>query len=47
VSETKEFKRSYFEESDFLSNFTSVSVELDCYRGKIPNPKWVDVDPGT
>ncbi|KAF6743411.1 hypothetical protein DFP72DRAFT_933565 [Ephemerocybe angulata] len=44
VSETKEFKRSYFEESDYLANFSNVSVELDCYRGKVENPKWADVD---
>lgn len=46
MSETKEFKRSYFEESDFLSNFANVSITLDCYRGKEENPKWMDVDAG-
>ncbi|KAG2015128.1 hypothetical protein CC2G_008423 [Coprinopsis cinerea AmutBmut pab1-1] len=46
VSETKEFRRSYFEESDYLSNFSCVSVALDCYRGKVENPKWTDVDAG-
>ncbi|RXW25730.1 hypothetical protein EST38_g170 [Candolleomyces aberdarensis] len=44
VSETKEFRRSYFEESDYLSNFSSVQVSLDCYRGRVDNPKWVDAD---
>ncbi|TFK20828.1 hypothetical protein FA15DRAFT_707733 [Coprinopsis marcescibilis] len=42
VSEMKEFRRSYFEESDYLSNFSCVSVALDCYRGKTGNPKWTD-----
>ncbi|KAH6897986.1 hypothetical protein BKA70DRAFT_1159601 [Coprinopsis sp. MPI-PUGE-AT-0042] len=46
VQETKEFRRSYFEESDYLSNFNCVSVALDCYRGKVETPKWTDVDAG-
>ncbi|TEB20801.1 hypothetical protein FA13DRAFT_1672147 [Coprinellus micaceus] len=44
VSETKEFKQSYFRESVFLSNFTNVSNTLDCYRGSVENPEWMDVD---
>ncbi|TEB37947.1 hypothetical protein FA13DRAFT_1751822 [Coprinellus micaceus] len=40
-------RRSYFEESDFLSNFTNVSITLDCYRGSVESPRWMDVDAGS
>jgi len=44
VSETKEFKRTYFRETEFLHEFRSISFSVWCYRGYVANPKWKDID---
>lgn len=46
TSETKEFRRAYFEETDSLSELSRVTVSLDCYRGELANPRWRDIDAG-
>lgn len=46
VSETKEFKRTYFRETEYLNDFKSISFSVWCYRGKVASPKWKDVDTG-
>ena len=46
VSETKEFKRTYFRETESLAEFKSISFSVWCYRGSVVNPKWKDVDTG-
>ena len=44
VTESKEFRRSYFRESSFTADFKSGSFSVWCYRGNDANPKWKDVD---
>ncbi|KAF9047806.1 hypothetical protein BJ165DRAFT_1403442 [Panaeolus papilionaceus] len=44
VSETKEFRKSYFRESESKSEFRSASFSVWCYRGTVAEPKWKDVD---
>jgi hypothetical protein len=44
VSETKEFKRTYFRETEYLNDFKSISFSVWCYRGKVASPKWKDID---
>lgn len=44
ISETKEFKKSYFRESDSKADFKSASFSVWCYRGLVEEPKWKDVD---
>ncbi|KAF8959231.1 hypothetical protein BDZ97DRAFT_1906233 [Flammula alnicola] len=44
VSETKEFKKSYFRESESKSEFKGASFSVWCYRGAVADPKWKDVD---
>jgi len=44
VSETKEFRRSYFRESASPNDFRSGSFSVWCYRGNVATPKWKDVD---
>lgn len=44
VSEAKEFKRTYFRETEFLHEFKSVLFSVWCYRGSMADPKWKDVD---
>jgi hypothetical protein len=46
TSETKEFRKAYFEETDSLSELSRVTVSLDCYRGELTNPRWRDIDAG-
>lgn len=44
VSETREFRRSYSQDSTDPSYFYNTSVTLQCYRGQ-GTPGWLDVDP--
>jgi len=44
VVETKEFRKSYFRESDLVSDFKSGSFSVWCYRGNVATPRWKDVD---
>ncbi|KAF9476870.1 hypothetical protein BDN70DRAFT_881863 [Pholiota conissans] len=44
ISETKEFRKSYFRESDSRNDFKSASFSVWCYRGLVAEPKWKDVD---
>ena len=44
MSETKEFRKSYFRESESKADFRGASFFVWCYRGNEPNPKWKDVD---
>jgi len=44
VSETKEFRKSYFRESGSVADFKAGSFSVWCYRGTIEPPKWKDVD---
>jgi len=44
VSETKEFKKSYFRESGSTADFRAGSFSVWCYRGNVVSPKWKDVD---
>ena len=46
TSETKEFRRAYFQENVSLSGLSRVTVSLDCYRGELANPRWKDIDAG-
>jgi len=42
ISETKEFRESYFKCSD--SPFGTCDIFIWCYRGNVVTPKWKDVD---
>ncbi|KAF8805180.1 hypothetical protein BYT27DRAFT_7192857 [Phlegmacium glaucopus] len=44
VSGTKEFKKSYFRESELATNFRSGTFSVWCYRGNVGTPRWKDVD---
>jgi hypothetical protein len=44
VSETKEFKKSYFRESESKNEFKAATFNVWCYRGSVPDPRWKDVD---
>jgi len=45
VSELKEFKKSYFRESDSSADFKKGGTfSVWCYRGNVAIPKWRDVD---
>ncbi|KAF8805120.1 hypothetical protein BYT27DRAFT_7243300 [Phlegmacium glaucopus] len=44
VSETKEFKKSYFRESESAADFRSGTFSVWCYRGDVATPKWKDID---
>jgi len=44
VSETKEFRKSYFRESDNRNDFKTATFAVWCYRGATAQPKWKDVD---
>lgn len=44
VSETKEFRKSYFRESESRNEFKGASFSVWCYRGAVASPKWKDVD---
>ncbi|CAA7260337.1 unnamed protein product [Cyclocybe aegerita] len=44
VTETKEFRKSYFRESHSKLEFKGASFNVWCYRGTMPDPKWKDID---
>ncbi|KAF8161579.1 hypothetical protein B0H34DRAFT_701592 [Crassisporium funariophilum] len=44
VSETKEFKKSYFRESESKNEFKAATFSVWCYRGNVASPRWKDVD---
>jgi len=44
VTETKEFRRSYFRESERKSDFKVAEFNVWCYRGQLIDPKWKDQD---
>jgi hypothetical protein len=44
VSETKEFRRSYFRIRESKDEFKSFTRSIWCYRGAVVMPKWKDVD---
>ena len=46
VSETKEFKRTYFRETENLNDFKSILFSVWCYRGNVAKPMWKDIDTG-
>jgi len=46
VSETKEFRRSFFREAKNTSEFSASTSIIQCYRGNDPLPKWKDEDTG-
>lgn len=46
VTESKEFRRSYFKDSTSpTEGFKDFSCPINCYRGTNPTPKWKNVDP--
>jgi hypothetical protein len=47
VSEDKEFKKEYFLEGLDTSAFESTAVDILSYKGRSPNPKWMDIEPST
>ena len=47
VSETTEFRKSFFRESQSKDEFKVASFTLWCYRGAVASPKWKDVDTRT
>ncbi|KAF9552644.1 hypothetical protein CPC08DRAFT_646612, partial [Agrocybe pediades] len=47
VSETQEFRRSYFREYEkIMGDFKTATFNVWCYRGAVEEPKWKDVDKG-
>ncbi|KAF9524963.1 hypothetical protein CPB83DRAFT_944651 [Crepidotus variabilis] len=44
VTETKEFRKSYFRESENKGDFKSAEFYVWCYRGQLDEPKWKDQD---
>ncbi|KAF8885939.1 hypothetical protein BD779DRAFT_1471330 [Infundibulicybe gibba] len=44
VSEKKEFRTSYFEHSQVLPSQFAIKADILCYRGRDPNPRWLDID---
>ncbi|KAI6017318.1 hypothetical protein BKA83DRAFT_4326647 [Pisolithus microcarpus] len=46
VSETKEFRRSYYRKSINRSDFGNLADRILCYKGGSPHPRWTDVDAG-
>lgn len=47
MTEAREFRRSYFRESERKSDFKVAEFNVWCYRGQQSNPKWKDQDHGT
>ncbi|KAF8345174.1 hypothetical protein F5887DRAFT_1196352 [Amanita rubescens] len=45
VRETKEYKRRYHIKSLSRQGLYKRDVQLLCYKGSLPNPKWVDLEP--
>ncbi|KAF8989882.1 hypothetical protein BDQ17DRAFT_1288292 [Cyathus striatus] len=44
VSETTEFRSSYFREGYAISDFHRVIVDIQSYRGRMKDPKWREID---
>ncbi|KAF8805123.1 hypothetical protein BYT27DRAFT_7243303 [Phlegmacium glaucopus] len=44
VSETKEFRKPYYKESESVADFRSGTFPVWCYRGDVATPKWKDID---
>ncbi|KAH9485815.1 Heat shock 70 kDa protein 12B [Psilocybe cubensis] len=44
VTEMKEFRKSYFRESEARSEFKAAVFAVWCYRGLVAEPRWKDVD---
>ncbi|KAF8627755.1 hypothetical protein AX17_006121 [Amanita inopinata Kibby_2008] len=44
VSETTEFRRSYWYTASSRNNLHHIKNEILCYRGHVQNPRWMDVD---
>jgi len=44
VSETKEFRRSYYSAAESAAGLRTVSFPVWCYRGNVAVPRWEDVD---
>lgn len=48
MTETTEFRRSYFLEFEKKSDFNKVAeFDIWCYRGQLDDHKWKDQNPGT
>ncbi|KAF8989890.1 hypothetical protein BDQ17DRAFT_1372603 [Cyathus striatus] len=45
VSETKEFIKNYYRRSLTREGLMKMSEKLQCYRGELINPRWLDEDP--
>ncbi|KAJ7024693.1 hypothetical protein C8F04DRAFT_1131082 [Mycena alexandri] len=45
VSETHEYRQHYCKMKDDPTELNSVKIQIRCYRGQDPNPRWTDVDP--
>lgn len=46
VSETKEFRKTYWHQFTSNDKFQTASFSLWCYRGAVVKPRWKDVDTG-
>ena len=46
MSETTEFRTSYYAQGYARASLANISVALKCYRGAAKNPQWRDVDAG-
>lgn len=44
VSETREFRRTYFETAVSPAELSRVITSIQCYRGSLDRPQWRDVD---
>ena len=44
MTETKEFKKAYFRESERKADFKQAEFSVWCYRGALKDPKWKDQD---
>ncbi len=42
VSETEEYRKSYYRESQSPSNLNTVSEAIVCFRGQREDPRWLD-----
>ena len=47
MSEAKEFRNSYFCESENRNEFKDASFSIWCYRGVVAEPRWKDIDTGS
>ncbi|KAI6043467.1 hypothetical protein EDC04DRAFT_3057215 [Pisolithus marmoratus] len=46
VSETKEFRKFFIVECPERNICDTIAMEILCYRGNSPNPRWADSEPG-